>query len=119
MRPHPDPECHIHENQADDAMSMLQLGTRHSENMEMGPVIQTMAAVASKYAPVSRLLSAGAVSLFPTGKKVLMAAPQQQKLPQQHTEYTDKDLIIENFSGRVFRHYQRGPGQTNANFLKI
>ena len=88
--------------------------------MEMGPVIQT---VASKYAPVSRLLSAGAVSLFPTGKKVLMAAPQQQKLPQQHTEYTDKDLIIENFSGRVFRHYQRGPGpgpgQTNANFLKI
>ena len=23
--PHPDPECHIHENQADDAMSMSQL----------------------------------------------------------------------------------------------
>ena len=52
-----------------------------------------------------------------------MAAAQQQKLPQQRTEYRDKDLIIENFSGRVFRHYQRGPGpgpgQTNANFLKI
>ena len=47
--PNPDPECHIHENQADDAMSMSQLGTRQRGNMEMGPVIQTMAAVASKY----------------------------------------------------------------------